>query len=149
MPPTALTEGLAVGASTLSYGSLTLFESLDAIRRGGSLIAEIHLGQRLRTNDVEATVGEGQTEEQLADLRGRLTVTGMRLVARVRLPQSSAITRLFEWAERVPIQARGNRRGPVRPRGANDPALTSGSPCRPTGSARRGRWTDPAVLQTL
>lgn len=106
LPANVLLEGVAVGAATRSYEPAALLEALDSIRRSGADIVEIHAGQALSGSGEAAVVGEGLTEEQTLFLRRRATAMGMRLVAgRVRFGNNaSAITRLFEWADRLGLQ---------------------------------------------
>jgi|GEM_PF-433470 len=106
LPPNVLIEGMAVGASTRFYEPAALGETLEAIRRSGAAVVELHTGQTLSTNLTGSVVGEAMSEEETLSLRRQATGAGMRLVAaRVRFGNnSSAITRLFEWADRLGIQ---------------------------------------------
>ena len=106
LPPAATVEGLGVGGASRAYEPLTAFESVEAIRRGGAAVVELHSGQILATNQLDAVVGEGLTEEQTLNLRRQAGGIGMRLVAaRVRFGNNpSSITRLFEWADRLGLQ---------------------------------------------
>ncbi|MGE4180106.1 MAG: PQQ-dependent sugar dehydrogenase [Limisphaerales bacterium] len=106
LPSNALVEGLAVGAATRAYEAVSLREALDGIRRTGVAVVEIHAGQKMGIGSEDVSIGEGMSEEQTLTLRRHATGAGLRLVsARVRFGNNAgAITRLFEWADRLGLQ---------------------------------------------
>lgn len=106
LPETALVRGLAVGASTRSYESLTLFDAIDRTRAAGAHILEIHAGQFLSPRDKEVPVNDEMTPAQVAALRRKLGISAARLVAaRVRFSAyDPANARLFQWADALDIQ---------------------------------------------
>lgn len=157
LPSNVLMDGMAVGASTLTYEPAVLGEALEAIRRGGGAVVEIHSGQVVSTNQADVVVGQGMSEEQTLALRRHATGMGMYLVAaRVRFGNNaSAITRLFEWADRLGLQVLVGD-PPVEQldhveRLVRQYNIAVGLPTgAPRGSGSRTGWTDPkAVMASL
>ncbi len=153
LPSNAMVEGLAVGAATRPYEPATLRETLDVIRRTGAAVVEIHAGQPMGIGPGDVTVGEGMSEEQTLTLRRHATGAGMRLVAaRVRFGNNAgAITRLFEWADRLGLQVLvgdppaaqyDHVERMVRQYNIAVALPTAGG----QGGGARGGWTDPTAI---
>ncbi len=161
LPPNVMVEGLAVGAATRSFEPATVGETLDAVRRAGAAVVEIHSGQSLSTNLTGSVVGESMTEEETFALRRQATAAGMRLVAaRVRFGNNaSSITRLFEWADRLgvqvlvgdpPTEQYDHVERMVRQYNIAVGLPTGTASASGRGGAGRSGWTDPqAVLAAL
>lgn len=163
LPSTLLVEGMVVGASTRVREGSTLAEALAWMRERGIGVVEIHAGQKLSPRRTDVAVGEGFSEEETEALRDEVVGSGLRVVAaRIRFgSSSSAITRLFEWADRLGVRVlvgdppwdqydhveRLVRRYDIA---VGLPTAVRGSANDGPGAGGRGGWSDPdAVLARL
>lgn len=97
--------GWKLGVQTYSFNRFTFFEAVDKAASIGLKYAEAYPGQRISA-EIDAKMGPGMTEEQIAIVQKKLKSAGIQLTAFgvVGLSKNEAESRkVFDWCKQFGI----------------------------------------------